>query len=237
MHVSARIVVLLMVGFSSCATMAATTSAPEWADKRLPHIEGLLLWLDASAQPAAARSLGVRPCQTGDAVEYWHNASGFGRNLRQSDAEARPKFRLERGIGSIRFSGRGANLALGNLGLSSKNLTAILIVAPFQNEGNFRGMISMHAKGADDFISGINVDLGPYGSAKFDTVNVESAGASGVQNLRVHGGPIAAPEDAQYVLARTRGVHGFYGASSMERLPIETAITDQVRQFKTIRFG
>jgi predicted TIM-barrel enzyme len=51
-----------------------------------------------------------------------------------------------------------------------------------------------------------------------------------------HGGPIAAPEDAQYVLARTRGIHGFYGASSMERLPVERALTDQVRQFKAIRF-
>lgn len=51
-----------------------------------------------------------------------------------------------------------------------------------------------------------------------------------------HGGPIATPEDAQYVLAKTQGVHGFYGASSMERLPIERAITDQVKQFKAIRF-
>jgi predicted TIM-barrel enzyme len=51
-----------------------------------------------------------------------------------------------------------------------------------------------------------------------------------------HGGPIATPEDAQYLLARTRGIHGFYGASSMERLPVELAITDQVRQFKAIRF-
>jgi predicted TIM-barrel enzyme len=51
-----------------------------------------------------------------------------------------------------------------------------------------------------------------------------------------HGGPIATPDDAQYVLTRTRGIHGFYGASSMERLPLERAITDQVRQFKSIRF-
>jgi predicted TIM-barrel enzyme len=51
-----------------------------------------------------------------------------------------------------------------------------------------------------------------------------------------HGGPIAAPEDAEYVLTRTHGVHGFYGASSMERLPIETALTEQVRKFKAIRF-
>lgn len=51
-----------------------------------------------------------------------------------------------------------------------------------------------------------------------------------------HGGPIAMPEDAEYVLTRTRGVHGFYGASSMERLPVEHAITSQVRQFKSVRF-
>lgn len=51
-----------------------------------------------------------------------------------------------------------------------------------------------------------------------------------------HGGPIAMPEDAQYVLGRTHGVHGFYGASSMERLPVELAITNQVKQFKAIRF-
>jgi predicted TIM-barrel enzyme len=51
-----------------------------------------------------------------------------------------------------------------------------------------------------------------------------------------HGGPIATPEDAQYVLARTRGIHGFYGASSMERLPVERALTEQVRAFKAIRF-
>ncbi len=47
-----------------------------------------------------------------------------------------------------------------------------------------------------------------------------------------HGGPVAEPEDAAYVLKRTRGVAGFFGASSMERLPTEMAITDQVRRFK-----
>jgi predicted TIM-barrel enzyme len=46
-----------------------------------------------------------------------------------------------------------------------------------------------------------------------------------------HGGPIALPADAQYILDRCQGVDGFYGASSMERLPAEVAITNQVRQF------
>jgi len=51
-----------------------------------------------------------------------------------------------------------------------------------------------------------------------------------------HGGPISMPDDAEYVLRRTRGVHGFYGASSVERLPTETAIRHQMEKFKAIRF-
>jgi len=51
-----------------------------------------------------------------------------------------------------------------------------------------------------------------------------------------HGGPIAMPEDAEYVLQNTDGVNGFYGASSVERLPVEQALTEHVRRFKAIRF-
>jgi predicted TIM-barrel enzyme len=50
-----------------------------------------------------------------------------------------------------------------------------------------------------------------------------------------HGGPIAEPEDARYVLERTEGVVGFYGASSMERLPVEPAIIGRVREFGDLR--
>ena len=52
-----------------------------------------------------------------------------------------------------------------------------------------------------------------------------------------HGGPIAEPEDAAYVLERTRGVVGFFGASSMERLPTEVAMTENMRRFKSIELG
>jgi predicted TIM-barrel enzyme len=51
-----------------------------------------------------------------------------------------------------------------------------------------------------------------------------------------HGGPIAQPEDASYILEQANVCHGFYGASSMERLPTETALTEQTRKFKAIRF-
>jgi predicted TIM-barrel enzyme len=51
-----------------------------------------------------------------------------------------------------------------------------------------------------------------------------------------HGGPISEPEDAQYVLEHTEGVVGFYGASSVERLPTEIAITNCVKKFKALTF-
>ena len=50
-----------------------------------------------------------------------------------------------------------------------------------------------------------------------------------------HGGPISEPEDAQYILTHTKGIVGFFGASSIERLPTEVAITGCVRRFKEIR--
>ncbi|MFE1905005.1 phosphoenolpyruvate hydrolase family protein [Streptomyces gardneri] len=52
-----------------------------------------------------------------------------------------------------------------------------------------------------------------------------------------HGGPIAEPEDARYVLEHTTGVVGFFGASSIERLPTERAVTEQTRAFKSLALG
>lgn len=52
----------------------------------------------------------------------------------------------------------------------------------------------------------------------------------------VHGGPVSSPEDASFILQNTRNCHGFYGASSIERLPTEIALTEQTRKFKAIRF-
>ena len=52
-----------------------------------------------------------------------------------------------------------------------------------------------------------------------------------------HGGPIAEPADAQYILDHTEGIVGFYGASSMERLPVEPAIANRVKEFGALRLG
>lgn len=54
--------------------------------------------------------------------------------------------------------------------------------------------------------------------------------------LLVHGGPVAMPDDASYILKNCDGIHGFYGASSMERLPAEQALKAQTEKFKSITF-
>ncbi|WP_109658665.1 phosphoenolpyruvate hydrolase family protein [Mesorhizobium loti] len=55
--------------------------------------------------------------------------------------------------------------------------------------------------------------------------------------LLCHGGPISMPDDARYILSHAKGLHGFYGASSMERLPAEAAIAKQTADFKAVTLG
>jgi predicted TIM-barrel enzyme len=72
-----------------------------------------------------------------------------------------------------------------------------------------------------------------------ERVSAWSAAARSVRDdviVLCHGGPISSPDDASYVLHRAEGIHGFYGASSMERLPTELALRAQTEAFKAITF-
>ncbi len=73
-----------------------------------------------------------------------------------------------------------------------------------------------------------------------ERIDVWAAAARSVRDdviVLCHGGPIAMPEDATYVLQGAKDVHGFYGASSMERLPTEQALKAQTEAFKSVTFG
>jgi len=105
----------------------------------------------------------------------------------------------------------------------------------------------MAAAGADVVVAHMGLttkgSIGAHTAKTLDDsvreVQAISDAARGVRGdviVLCHGGPIAMPEDAEYVLHRTTHVHGFYGASSMERLPVETALIEQTRAFKGIRF-
>ena len=107
---------------------------------------------------------------------------------------------------------------------------------------------AMAAAGADVLIP--HLGLTTKGSIGATTALTPAEGARRVQAMHdaakrvnpdilvlCHGGPIAEPADAQFILDHTHGIVGFYGASSMERLPVEPAIRDRVQQFTELRLG
>ena len=107
---------------------------------------------------------------------------------------------------------------------------------------------AMAAAGADIVVAHMGVTtggaIGATAAKSLDTCCAEieaiAAAAKSVKPdviVLCHGGPIAMPADAKYVLDRVKGCHGFYGASSMERLPVELAIKAQVEDFKSLKSG
>ena len=118
-----------------------------------------------------------------------------------------------------------------------------LLTAPYVFDVD--SAVAMASAGADVLVP--HLGLTTSGTIGARTAVTLDEAASRVQEMRdaavavnpdvivlCHGGPIAEPEDAAYVLANTTGVVGFFGASSMERLPTERAIAEQARQFKSI---
>ena len=108
--------------------------------------------------------------------------------------------------------------------------------------------VAMTRAGADIIVAHVGTTLSGTIGAK-DVMSLDEAVAA-VQAMHdavksidknalviCHGGPIASPEDTQYVLSRVKGLAGFYGASSMERLPVEIAITENAKRFKALKIA
>ena len=110
-----------------------------------------------------------------------------------------------------------------------------------------RDAVAMTEAGADIVVCHMGLTTGGAIGAEtaltlddcVERVTAWSAAARSVRDdviVLCHGGPISMPDDASYVLQRADGIHGFYGASSMERLPTESALTAQTTAFKAITF-
>jgi predicted TIM-barrel enzyme len=108
--------------------------------------------------------------------------------------------------------------------------------------------IDMTVAGADIVVAHMGVTTGgtigaTSGRSLDDCVGEITAIAEAARSVRndvivlCHGGPISMPEEARYILERCPGCHGFYGASSMERLPAEAAIRKQTEDFKALAIG
>lgn len=110
---------------------------------------------------------------------------------------------------------------------------------------NVEDAIKMTKAGADILVAHMGLttkgSIGAYTALTLDdcVVEIQKIHDAAVEinpEIKVicHGGPIAEPADAKYILEKTQGVVGFFGASSIERLPTEVAITDQVKEFKKL---
>jgi predicted TIM-barrel enzyme len=106
----------------------------------------------------------------------------------------------------------------------------------------------MAAAGADVLVAHMGLTTkGAVGAKTALTLEQSAARVQAIRDAGVsvnpdvlvicHGGPIAEPADARFVLERTQGVHGFFGASSIERLAVEPAISSQTRAFKSIELN
>lgn len=118
-----------------------------------------------------------------------------------------------------------------------------LLTTPYVFNGD--EAIAMTKAGADIIVAHMGVTTGgSIGATSAKTldfcigeIEVIAAAARSVRKdviVLCHGGPISMPSDARYVLERASGVHGFYGASSMERMPAESAIRKQTEDFKSL---
>jgi predicted TIM-barrel enzyme len=92
--------------------------------------------------------------------------------------------------------------------------------------------LGLTTKGSIGATTAVTLEEAP---AKVQEIAEAAKSVNGDVIVLCHGGPISEPSDAEYVLNRTEGVHGFYGASSMERLPVERAITEIMKAYKALR--
>ncbi len=119
-----------------------------------------------------------------------------------------------------------------------------LLTAPYVFSG--ADAVAMTAAGADLIVCHLGLtaggSIGARSTMTLDEcatlINAWSEAALSVRDdviVLCHGGPIAMPDDVAHILRRCPRCHGFFGASSMERLPVEKAITEQVQRFKATR--
>lgn len=182
---NARLILAAAFGFSSLAL-----AAPEpWADQRLAVHTGLAFWLDAAKINPARAAAGLPGLADGAPVDHFPDASGARRDLVQPASESRPIYRRTDAGAVLRFDGRDDFLAATNVRSEWPEATLFLVAAPRGNAGDYRGFISAHRAGFNDYLSGFNLDLGKSASPGFTALNVEGAGFRGERNLLNQGAP------------------------------------------------
>ncbi|HVU86664.1 MAG TPA: ThuA domain-containing protein [Pirellulales bacterium] len=170
---------------------SATSGAVEpWVDPTLKVQDGLVVWLDLSAQNRAREQAGVKPVADGDGIDVLRDGSGRANHLIQDQPAARPKYRAIDKLATASFDGVTTYLAHDRLGSFFDGLTVFLVAAPYSSDGGFPGLLATNGAGVNDYVSGITIDLGPVATDGFDAVNVEGAGFGGARDLKAARTPL-----------------------------------------------
>jgi putative heme-binding domain-containing protein len=158
-------------------------AAEPWADVKLPVQDGLELWLDGPGQNAARRTKQLPQLVHEGPVDFWFDGSGKGRHLAQRVPDARPRFRQIGDSAAFRFDGKDDHLSAAGLGAEFADATVFVVAAPKSHAGYFRAFLSFARTGANDYTTGLNLDLGGTGTPNLSFVNAEGAGFQGQRNL------------------------------------------------------
>lgn len=164
------------------ATEAALPdAAPVAPDARDPN---LLLWLDASDR--ATLTVGDH-----ELVSAWSSKAGASQKLTGS-ASQQPLYVAKAlgGKAALRFDGVDDLLRDTAFGQSSKTWTAVMVVTPRSNAGQFRALLATNRPGQNDYVTGLNLDLGPSETPQFSVLNLEgNKDSPGATNLRTETAP------------------------------------------------
>jgi hypothetical protein len=161
----------------------STHAIEPWADAKLPSRIGLACWFDASAQKAARSALKLPPAQPAQ-LDWWLDGSGNGRHASQPVADFRPVLKTSPGGTAVRFDGTNDFLREHAAGTAIRpRRRSSLSQPPTSTQASSALFSRCILHGQNDYVAGLNVDLGGAGSGTIDRINVEAAGAGGERNL------------------------------------------------------
>ncbi len=166
--------------------------AEKWSDPRLPITDQPEVWLDASRENAARASFGLANILDGQPLDVWHDGSGHRRNVTQRLPSLRPKFKANGTNAWATFDGIDDFLAASNLREPFTNASVFVVAAPRSNRGFFRALFAINQSSRNDYQTGLNIDLGPGSSERFETLNAEGNGFGGALDLMTSTSPFGA---------------------------------------------
>jgi putative heme-binding domain-containing protein len=175
-------IMLAIVAFSAefvhvhncCLSADPTTTAIAES----PVQQGLIAFFDAIESNTGSTN------EAKDTLKTW-TSKGNGRLAASAADDASAPRRIKVGEGwVVRFDGENDSLRVTQSGISLESATIFVVAAPHSNAGDFRGIFSANAPDQRDYVSGLNIDLGPGPTSAFDHLNIEGKGFSGASNLR-----------------------------------------------------